>query len=293
MANIHEQPRVILWSVPRSCTTAVLRSISNLEGGVFYNDPYNKALFWGPECESASTPAPRATAILPSAGSAYDSSIFTYAWVKKTLEAEHKDASLVFVKDFAMSLTGKVDMDHLPHGYRHTFLIRNPNKVIPSWRKCHDEWRPSKPLLDEEAKEEWHKADMGEYAGFKDLLELYQYVRENLDPAPFVMDADDLVSQPETVMTAYCKATGIPFSRKLIEWENDSSPMYAKWITCRDQLGYFNCDYHTNDRCSSGFRKNEDLPKPASTSVTNPKAIEQIAKCVPYYEKLYRERFVP
>ncbi|XP_022099552.1 uncharacterized protein LOC110984062 [Acanthaster planci] len=292
-------PRVILWSLPRSCTTAVLRAVSSVDGGVFYWEPYGCAMYYGPERSekeflSVSSASSVSIADAPGADVAYDSSVNTFDWVRQTLEAEHKGASLVFAKDFAFALGGKTE--RLPVGYQHTFLIRDPTKVIPSWWKMNQECRESCPAADEQEMEEWQERQIGKYGGYDDLLELYDFVKENLEPKPFVMDADDLMAQPEKVLAAYCEATGIPFSNKLLDWEDDWSKMNAKWITCRDQLWLWNNSHHTNVRQSRGFLKSHQLPRADDTNsrlILNPKITQLIDCCKPYYKKLYQQRFAP
>ena len=291
--NDSEPSRVMLWSCPRSRSTAVLRSISNVQGGVCYCEPYMTAFLLGPESKVPSAADPNSPEDLPGSDLAYDSSIATFAWVKQTLEATHPNTTrLIFVKDFAFCLGGK--MERLPRGYRHTFLIRNPRQVVPSWIECNKEFRPPNAPPGTDGMDEWNRCQMGKHAGYDDLLGVYEYIRENIDPRPFVMDADDLVSQPESVMRAYCEAAGISFTKTLVEWEDTGMAINAKWIACRQILRDFQFNYHLNINLSSKFMKSQDLFKPPRPeSSLSPEVLEYIQGCMPFYEKLYDKRFVP
>ena len=73
--------------------------------------------------------------------------------------------------------------------FQHTFLIRNPRKTIPSLYKAKtnkkitgvDYFRP-------------------EEAGFRQLYELYHYVQKTFNVNPVVIDADDLLENPNETL---------------------------------------------------------------------------------------------
>ncbi|XP_033626440.1 uncharacterized protein LOC117289428 [Asterias rubens] len=288
------QPRVMLWAVYRSCSTATMRALSTIEGGKYFYEPYTAAAYFGPErvFPRVNSVPDKATSDLPGSDLAYDNQVNTFSWVKQTLEEEHEGARLVFVKDHAYSLkiAGK-GWDEIPNGYRHTFLIRNPNKTIPSWRKLNLEFKPSSGTMDEEQMEAWQDLQMGSLAGgFHSLLEHYEYVRENLDPNPFVMDADDLLADPEAMIPAYCQATGTPFRKKMVEWGEDNGvPAQARWIICRPNLASFQLHCKQKAITAACFSKEVESE---IKSIPSPKVAALIQRCMPFYEKLYQQRHV-
>ena len=289
-----KQTRVILWAVYRSCSTATLRAISAIEGGKYFYEPYTNAAWHGPErvFPKVNSILDKITSDLPGSDLAYDTSANTFSWVKQTLEEAHEGARLVFVKDHAYSLkiAGK-SWDVIPSGYQHTFLIRNPKKTIPSWRKLNLEFRPSSGTMVEDEMEAWQDLQMGSLAGgFQSLLELYEYVKENLDPNPFVMDADDLLAHPEIMVPAYCQATGIPFSNKMVEWgEDNGKPAQAKWIMCTPNLPSFEL-YCKKAVTTARFSKDVESK---IKSTQSPKEAALIQRCMPFYEQLYQQRHFP
>ncbi len=283
-----EQPRVILWAVFRSCSTAVMQCISNIKGGTYFLEPYTSAAYYGPESVFHRS-LNEDTNILPGSEHAYDSSINTFSWVKQTLEGAYPGASLVFAKDHAYGLkvAGK-GWENIHRGNRHSFLIRNPNKTFSSWEKVMSDYNPP-GWLDDDTSDEWKDMELGTEC-FRSLLELYQYVRDNLDPNPFVMDADDILDNPEAVMEAYCKATGIPFGKELLEWGPDGEKATGNWITCRAAIPYFKANYHKNALKSRGFSK---AIQSKTTAPQSSKVKEIIKYSLPFYDQLYQVRHIP
>lgn len=43
-----------------------------------------------------------------------------------------------------------------------------------------------------------------------------------------VVDADDLLDDPEGIMKKYCDSIGYPFSPSMLEWDNEEQQKYAK-----------------------------------------------------------------
>ena len=74
---------------------------------------------------------------------------------------------------------------------------------------------------------------------FKELYDLWVYVKQNYDPHPVVLDGDDLLTDPATMLPVFCNAVGIPFSDSLLRW--DSSPdITNRWISAFAPLNGFN-----------------------------------------------------
>ena len=111
-------PRVFLWSAPRCISTAFEHSVRTLEGIRTFHEPFSAAVYLGEERTS-----PRYADVDPIPG-------FRFAEVKQRLEAQSPRMRGVFVKDMAYAA-----LDHLaylPCGFRHTFLIRDPRRSLPS-----------------------------------------------------------------------------------------------------------------------------------------------------------------
>ncbi|CAB3981487.1 Hypothetical predicted protein [Paramuricea clavata] len=97
--------------------------------------------------------------------------------------------------------------------YKHSFLIRNPNKSIPSLYRVATNTEVSG----------WDHFNPVE-AGFRQLLELYEFVVKEFDSSPVIIDADDLLESPEEMMKKYCEATGLIYEENMTTWEIGSAP---------------------------------------------------------------------
>ncbi len=136
----------------------------------------------------------------------------TYADAERVLLDSYPGKDIVFAKCLAYTLTGHFDtlLKDGMNEFIHTFLIRDPAKAVASsFRKF------SSP-------EAWSKVRQNGDLGFYQLRDLYNYVKENISPNPVVVDADDLLANPEGMLRAYCKEVGIEFKEDMTRWESRS-----------------------------------------------------------------------
>ncbi|KAI1333790.1 P-loop containing nucleoside triphosphate hydrolase protein [Xylariaceae sp. FL0016] len=126
--------------------------------------------------------------------------------------------------------------------FKWTFLIRHPRRGIPSFYRC------CVPPLDEVT---GFKEFFPNEAGYVELRRLFDYLREqkmvgpslagetngaSSDETPItVIDADDLLDQPEPVIRAFCREAEIPFTPDMLKWDDAENQEYvanafAKWI---------------------------------------------------------------
>nr|POF06848.1 branched-chain-amino-acid aminotransferase-like protein 1 [Quercus suber] len=122
--------------------------------------------------------------------------------------------------------------------FHFTFLIRHPRNSIPSYYRC-----CIPPLLDRTKFETFMPCE----AGYTELRRFFDYCKDTgligpsicgqkgADPvAPpgsvqiCVVDADDLLDDPEAILRSYCDSIGFPFTRDMLEWKSDESHEFAK-----------------------------------------------------------------
>ena len=196
---------VFLWTAPRSCSSAFERSVLTLTGVEHRSEPFNQAFYFGADRQSQRY------------GSLDVKPNLRYRDVAESITRAGDDqCQLVFVKDMAYFMK---DQFHILEEYfkdaKHSFLIRDPSKVITS------QYRASQ---NEEIRAQgWDYFDPSK-TGFKELNELYNYVKRNLDPCPVVVDADDLLDSPQEMMQAYCRGVGIPYEDHMTTWDADVMP---------------------------------------------------------------------
>ena len=168
--------KVFLWTAPRCVSTAFERCMMEVENSKIFHEPYSKPYHFGPERQS-----PRYLS------DPVDSSS-SYSHIKALLTKEYDGKDFLFSKDMAYAIENHFEilLDKDLKDFQHTFLLRNPRKTVPSLYKA----SVNKSLTG------WESFDPHE-AGFSQLQDLYDFVKENLDENPVIVDADDLLRDPE------------------------------------------------------------------------------------------------
>ncbi|KAL9959681.1 hypothetical protein ACROYT_G033024 [Oculina patagonica] len=196
--------RVFLWAVPRSCSSAFERSIHTLSTTKLIDEPFEYVYYFGPQRQS-----PRFASLNIHQTSSYE------AIAKSIIDQETDDGvEVVFIKDMGLHIKGRLEMlEESFHDAKHSFLIRDPKKSIPSLYRA----------IENPEIRNWDYFDPSE-AGFKELYEMYEFVKEKLDPNPVVVDADDLLSSPKEMMKAYCEGVGIQYEDHMTSWKAGEVP---------------------------------------------------------------------
>lgn len=213
-----------LWGVPRSTSTA-FEWMMRMRGDLScWHEPFGEAWYHGEDRRW-----PRATSEDP----VRPGLTFESVWERLRADAEEHD---VFVKDFPHYTRHMWSDAFLAH-FRHSFLVRDPAKVLTS---MHSHWPE---FLEEET-------------GFREQRELFDRIAQRDGTAPPVIDSDDLLEDPETIVAAYCSAMGIPFIREAMTWEPGDRAAVS-W--------YDGGSWHGNLRSSDGLkpqrRREVDLSK--------------------------------
>ncbi len=217
---------------------------------------------------------------------AYDDSIASFQWVKAMLESSFPKKNFVFVHDQCFCLRDYGDM---PRGYTHTFLIRNPYKLFPSWKKVFIGLMPSYKDI---PFTEIPVVFRGQKYGYGEMINLIAYVQEQLDQSPIIIDADDLQANPASILKQYCHLTGVKFNESMLQWKAGDE-IVDTWIASKNILqgnklqegGYYDdafksTEFHPPKRMPSRDQIDSDL-------------LPIIDQCMPLYEKMYSMRIQP
>lgn len=119
--------------------------------------------------------------------------------------------------------------------FHFTFLIRHPRHSIPSY------WRCTIPPLDDVTG--FHNF-MPSEAGYDELHRVFDFLRHRKQVGPTVagqhgaledgevsitvIDADDLLDDPEGIIQAYCKEVGIDYHPRMLVWDTEEAHQRAK-----------------------------------------------------------------
>ncbi len=216
-----KHPIFFLWATPRSTSTAfewMMRQRGDLN---CFHEPFGMAWYQGPEAR-----APRPTPMEQQRPEA----TFDKIWNDILAAADERP---VFVKEMPHH-TEHFWSDEFLDRITHSFLIRDPAKVLAS---LHRSYQKAGMVEGFEA----HEISFGPQQKLFELLR-----RRNGQAAP-VLDSDDLLERPETMVQAYCKAIQIPFIAEALTWEPGA----------RDEILWFEGNveiWHASLRDSEGLK---------------------------------------
>ncbi|KAK4556816.1 hypothetical protein LTR86_006387 [Recurvomyces mirabilis] len=127
--------------------------------------------------------------------------------------------------------------------FHFTFLIRHPNRAIPSYYRC-----CIPPLVERTGFNPYMPSE----AGYDELRSLFDYCKDTGLVGPkicgqgedavdqktasnkdsgvqiCVIDADDLLDDPEGILRKYCQSIGLDFRPEMLTWDNDADHEFAK-----------------------------------------------------------------
>ena len=118
---------------------------------------------------------------------------------------------IFFQKQMTHHLLPEVDREWLG-AVTNCFLIRDPREVIVSYIKKRED-----PRLED--------------LGFVQQAEIFDFVRTRTAAAPPVVDAKDVLQNPERTLRLLCEAVGVEFSESLLSWPpglRDTDGIWAK-----------------------------------------------------------------
>ena len=234
---------VALWAVPRSVSTAFERVF--VERGDFkvFHEPFSASYYYSRERRSN-----RYADIEPKAE--YDPENV----LERILEAKEKP---VFFKDMAYHVSGFMTKEFVAR-FTNTFIIRDPTPVIVSLSRF------------------WLDFTLEE-TGYEQLHRLFKLAIENGEE-PAIVDASDLIRNPEGTVTTYCAKLGVPFIPEALSWEAGEVPGWEMWS-----------EWHQEAEQSTGIKK-----QPLEDDTEIPEGLERVyERCLPYYEELHERRLQP
>ena len=258
--------RIILWTAPRCVSTAFERSIMTLKNSKIFHEPYSKAYYFGPEKQS------------PRYASQETNHQATYRSISKMLQKEYDGRDFLFSKEMAYCVENKMHIftEEGFKNFQHSFLIRHPLKAVYSLYKA-----STNPKLTG-----WDYFDPAE-AGFRQMLELYEFVHRNIHRNPVVVDADDLLDYPNEILQSYCEAVGLEYEENMTSWEPGPVPEWDTWA-----------GWHEDALKSSGFKprvnKNRSRACTAFDVEDLPSQVAAVVEeCLPHYEALAAKKILP
>ena len=140
------------------------------------------------------------------------------------------------------------------------FLIREPLDVIISYQKI-------------------YKNVSMELIGLEQQNKIFDYVINNIDDNPLVIDALDLRNNPENILKLVCKKLNIKFTKKMLQWPKGPKKNEGLW----GKYWYKNV-WETTSFISEKKQKKVDINKDIKDLYVQAKL---------FYDKLYNYKINP
>jgi hypothetical protein len=237
---------IAMWSGPRNISTAMMYSFGNRPDCTCWDEP-----FYGFALKARGNDHPLRDEIIAAWGSDFE------VLVKRCLEPAPQGRPVFYQKHMTHHMLKGFDRSFV-HGLTNAFLIRSPERVLESYVK------------------KWSTVTLQDI-GFVEQAEIFDMVAERLGKAPPVVDADDILSDPEGILRVLCAALGIEFRQQMLSWPAGPKSFDGVWAP-----HWYNAVW-----TSTGFEQ-RPAARPAMTGGLA--AIADAAQ--PYYEKLLRHRLV-
>jgi len=236
--------RIAMWSGPRNLSTAMMRSFGSRADTFVSDEP-----FYG--CFLKTTGAPH-----PMRGETIAAMDCDWKSVMAALRGDPSDGkSIWYQKHMWHHMAGPIGYDDFA-GFTHAFLIREPERMIASYLRKRE-------------------AAAFEDFGLERQALFFEREADRLGHAPAVVEANDVLADPEGVLSRLCAALGITWDPAMLSWapgrRETDGPWAQHW-------------YGAVER-STGFGPPETDP------VDLPGDARRLAdRCRPYYERLAAHR---
>lgn len=179
--------RIAMWSGPRNISTAMMRAWGNRADSFVVDEP-----FYAYYLRATGKQHPGADEVMASGETDWEKVI-----VRLTGPIPNSKR-IFFQKQMAHHLLPEVDREWLG-AVTNCFLIRDPREVIASYIKKRED--PALPDL-----------------GFTQQAEIFDFVRTRTKSIPPVIDARDVLGNPERMLRLLSEAVGVEFSDSMLSW---------------------------------------------------------------------------
>ena len=179
--------RIAMWSGPRNISTAMMRSWGNRDDATVIDEP-----FYAFYLHATSIRHPGADEVIATGETDWRKV------VAHLIGPVPNGKQIFFQKQMTHHLLPEIDREWLG-SVTNCFLIRDPREVISSYIKKRQD-----PALED--------------LGFVQQGEIFDLVRTLTNAVPPVIDAKDVLQNPERTLRLLCEAVGAEFSKSMLSW---------------------------------------------------------------------------
>ena len=240
-----EHPLAIaMWSGPRNISTAMLRSWGNRADTVVCDEP-----FYAHYLQRTGLDHPGAAQVIEHHETDWRKVV---RWLTGPV-AEGK--TIFYQKQMAHHLLPEIDRGWLEHGVN-AFLIREPREMLTSLVRHWPE-----PRLED--------------TGLPQQVEIFERARQRTGRVPPVIDAKDVLEDPERLLRLLCEAVGVDFDRAMLSWPPGRRETDGIWAE----------HWYQEVETSTGFRPYRPKPDPVPDELAG-----LHEACLEPYRHLYDHR---
>jgi Sulfotransferase domain len=238
--------RIAMWSGPRNISTAMMRAWGNRADTFVVDEPLYACYL-----KTTDKKHPGAEEVIAAGETDWRKVISQLAGPIPN------GKRIFFQKHMTHHLLPEMDREWLST-VTNCFLIRDPREVIVSYVK-----KRENPALED--------------LGFVQQMEIFDFVCDRTKARPPVVDAKDVLENPERILRLLCNAVGIEFSESMLSWApgiRETDGIWAKY-------------WYTEVAKTTSFRPY--LPSGAEIPERFRKIYE---RCCEVYAQLYQHRLV-
>ena len=242
--------RIAMWSGPRNISTAMMRAWENRPDTVVVDEP-----FYAFYLKETGTKHPGAEEVIAQGETDWRKVVELCRSAPTGAVGISTDNKIFYQKQMTHHLLPEVSRNWLRE-ITNCFLIRDPAQVIASYIKKNPE-----PELND--------------LGFIQQAEIFDFVSSHTGSPPPVVDADDVLRDPERMLRLLCDKIGVAFSDAMLSWPpglRETDGIWAKY-------------WYAEVERSTGFQPYGQRKVEVPVSL---KRIEQ--QCRGCYEKLRQHR---
>jgi len=236
--------RIAMWSGPRNISTTMLRSWGSRPDTFVCDEP-----LYAHYLRKTGLPHPGAEEVLRSQENDWRKVV---AWLTGH---EEPGKTVFYQKHMTHHLLPEIDRGWLG-SVTNAFLIREPREVLASFLKI-----VPNPRLED--------------LGFPQQAEIFEHVRRETGSIPPVVDARDVLTEPEASLRALCDALEVEYTPSMLSWP--AGP--------RDTDGVWAKDWYDAVLRSTGFEPYR--PREVSIPTEHEGLLSEASRL---YEKLHRHR---
>lgn len=236
--------KIAMWSGPRNISTAMMRAFENRPDTEVWDEP-----LYGHYLHKTGIDHPGAVEVIADQG-------IDWQAITQKCSADAPNHSPVFYqKHMTMHLLPDMDKAWL-NSLTNCFLIRRPELVVASYGAV----RPDLTLDD---------------IGFVQQADLFEYVAQNTQALPIIIDSEEFLQAPERMLRKICNRLKINYLPEMLQWpagKRVSDGVWAKY-------------WYDSVWQSTGFMPYQEK------LVSLPTPMQNIAdQAEPYYQRLYEYR---